>query len=105
MAANRHSLPLTQTDTALTSGAVSVLITSTAILADRAGRAEVTIVNTDATNPVYLAFSTSFGVAPTAVAVNGIKLAPGASWTSGAYTGAIAGIAVGGTVVVTVAEF
>lgn len=105
MAANRHSLATIQTDTALTSDAVSVLITSTAILADRPGRAEVTIVNTDAANPVYLAFSTVAGTAPTAIAVKGVKLAAGASWTSGAYTGAIAGIAVGGTVVVTVAEF
>jgi len=97
--------PGLKTDTAKTSGQVSVLITTTTVCQANKSRCEITIVNTDATNPVYLALNTTDGTTvPTATASNGIKLAAGASWTTDAYLGPIAAIAVGGTVVCTLAE-
>lgn len=89
---------------AKTSGSVSVTTSSTAILAANTSRRTLTIVNTDGTNPVSLAFTTSFGTAPTATANSGVKLAAGASFSIDGYSGAVAGIATGGTVVVTVLE-
>jgi len=91
---------------AQTSGSVSVLITTTTVLAQNIGRREVTIVNDNATQVVYLALNTTDGsTVPTAVASSGIRLnAAGGSWTTNAYKGAIAAISVGGTSVVTVAE-
>jgi hypothetical protein len=87
------------------SGAVSVLITSTAIASKNPGRREITICNDHATQVVYLALATDSGVAPTAVASSGIRLnAAGGSWTSNEFDGAVAGISVGGTSVVTVVE-
>lgn len=91
---------------AKTSGAVSVAVTSTPIAAKNLGRREITIVNDHATQVVYLALATDDGVAPTAVANSGIRLnAAGGSWTSNLWDGAVAGISVGGTSVVTIAEF
>lgn len=96
--------PVAQTDTATTCSTVSVGLASTPVVGSNGSRAEITIVN-DGANIVYLAFSTAQGVAPTAVANSGVRLAGGASWTSGAYNGAIAGIALTGATGVTVAEF
>jgi hypothetical protein len=102
-------------NTARTSGQVAVLITSTTVSTNYPGRSEITIVNIDATNPVFLAFAVppaTGGIPvpagpaiPTATANNGLRLAAGASWTTNNYTGPIAAIATGGTVTVTVAEF
>lgn len=89
---------------AKTCGAVSVTTSSTAILAANTSRRSVTIVN-DGSNVVYLAVTTSFGTAPTAVANSGVRLnASGGSWYQEDFSGAVAGIAVGGTSVVTVLE-
>lgn len=93
-------------DSAKTSGAVSVAVTSTPIVARNQGRQEISIVNDNATQVVYLAFETTPGGGATAVANSGVRLnAGGGSWTSNTYRGAISGISVGGTSVVTVAEF
>lgn len=87
-----------------TSGTVSVAVTSTPILSANSSRRTMTIVNTDAANPVSLSFTTSFGTAPTAVANSGVRLAAGQAFSLDGYSGAVAGIAVGGTVVVSVLE-
>lgn len=87
-----------------TSGSVSVGTSSTAILGANQSRRTLTIVNTDAANPVSLQFTTSVGTAPTAVANQGVRLAAGAAFSLDGYSGAVAGIAVGGTVVVSVLE-
>jgi hypothetical protein len=79
-------------DVAKTSGAVTVNTTTTALLAANPSRVELTIVNLDGTNPVYLVLSTVAGVAPTAT-TNGLKLPAGGSWTTTSYTGAVAAIA------------
>jgi hypothetical protein len=92
--------------TAKTSGAISVLITTTTIVPANISRRELTIVNDHATQVLYLALNTTDGsTVPTAVANAGIRLnAAGGSWTTNAYKGPVAGISVGGTSVVTVAE-
>lgn len=91
--------------TASPTNAISVGTGSTVIVGQNLGRSEITIVN-DGANIVYLQFATNENVAPTAVANQGIRLnANGGSWTSGAYRGAVAGIALTGATVVTVAEF
>lgn len=101
----RTSYPSPQTSVAKQSGGASVLVTSTVVLAANPDAVERTVVN-DSANVVYLQFSTTDGTAPTAVAGQGVRLnANGGSWTSTAYTGAVAGIAVGATSGVTVAEF
>lgn len=93
-------------DVAKASGAVNVATTSTLVAANNPSRQEITIVNDHATQVVYLAFATTPGVTPTAVASSGIRLnAAGGSYTTTSYTGAISGISVGGTSPVTVAEF
>lgn len=92
---------------AVTSGAVSVLITSTPIVSANVSRSELTIVNDHATQIVYLQLTSGAtpNTAPAAVANQGIRLnAAGGSWTTNAYKGAVAGISVGGTSVVTVVE-
>jgi hypothetical protein len=102
--ANRQAFPAVQTDTAKTSGSVSVLVASTVVAADNPQRVEITVVN-DSVNVVYLQLATVTGTAPTAVANSGIRLnANGGSWTSHSYSGPVAGIAVGGSSNVTVAE-
>jgi hypothetical protein len=92
--------------TAKTSGAISVLITTTTIVPANISRRELTIVNDHATQVLYLALNTTDGsTVPSAVANSGIRLnAAGGSWTTNAYKGPVAGISVGGTSVVTVAE-
>jgi hypothetical protein len=92
--------------TAKTCGAVSVLVTSTTVAAANISRRELTIVNDHATQVLYLALNTTDGsTVPSAVANSGIRLnAAGGSWTTNAYKGPVAGISVGGTSVVTVAE-
>ena len=85
---------------------VAVAVTSTPIVGVNLGRNEITICNDHATQVVDLQFATVETTAPTAVASQGIRLnAAGGSWTSNTYRGAIAGISVGGTSTVTVAEF
>lgn len=92
-------------DSAEISGAVSVLVTNTVVAAKHQGRQEITVVNDHATQVVYLALSTTPDVAPTAVANSGIRLNPGGgTWTSHVYRGAVAGISVGGTSVVTIVD-
>lgn len=79
--------------------AVSVLTSSTALVAANPNRREVTVCNDHATQVVYLSLG------GTAVANQGIRLnAAGGSYTTNAYTGAIAAISVGGTSPVTVTE-
>lgn len=91
-------------DIAKTSGAVSVLVTDTAVVAINVSRAELTIVN-DSANVIYLQLQTAVGVTNAAVANQGIRLnASGGSWTTQSYIGAVRAIAVGGTSVLTVAE-
>lgn len=91
---------------AKTSGAVSVLVTSTVVATKNLGRREITVTNDHATQLVYLQIATDDGTAPTAVANQGIRLnAAGGSWTSNMWKGAVAGISVGGTSVVTIIEF
>lgn len=92
-------------DVARNSGAVSVLITDTAVVADNPSREELTLVN-DGANVVYLQFPKAPGLTTAAIANNGLRLnASGGSWTTQTYTGPVRAIAVGGTSVVTVAEF
>jgi hypothetical protein len=94
------------TGQAKTSGAVSVLTTTTTVAAANQSRREITIVNDHATQLVYLALNTTDGTTvPTAVANSGIRLnAAGGSWTTNSYKGPVAGISVGGTSVVTVVD-
>lgn len=84
-----------------TNGAVSVTTSNTAIVSSNVGRQYLVIVN-DGANPVYLSLG------GTAVANSGIRLnAQGGSielTQDNLFTGAISGIAVGGTSVVTVFE-
>lgn len=106
MAKTLTSFPGPKTDTAKTSGAVTVTTSSTLIAAANSARAEITIRNIDATNFLDLAFNTTDGTStPTAVAASGLRLKAGDSWTSQAYIGPISGIANTASVVVTVAEF
>lgn len=110
MSGSRTVQPIRQSDTAFASGAVSVLTTSTVVAVNNPARAEINVVN-DGVNVVYLAFATANAsdgtpTAPTAVANSGIRLNPaGGSWSSTAYSGPVAAIAVTGTTAVTVAEF
>lgn len=67
-------------------------------------RQELTVINDDATNVVYLALQTSDS-APTPVLNSGIRLnAAGGSWTTRTFRGSVYGIAKTGTCVVTVTE-
>lgn len=97
--------PAKETNIAKTSGAVSVGTSSTTVLSANDARVEVTITN-DGTNIVYLQLNTTDGTTvPTAVASQGIRLAAsGGSWTTNAYTGPVAGIALTGATTVTVCE-
>lgn len=107
----RQAVPITKTSLAKTSGQVSVLTSSTVVAADNRARTEIIVTNDHASQVVYLAFATAEDInqvptAPTATANNGVRLnAAGGSWSSTSYTGPVAGISVGGTSVVTVAEF
>lgn len=77
---------------------VTVATTDTPILAARPARAELTICN-DGANVVYLR------LAATGSALSqGIRLAPGATYTTAAYLGPVCGIAATGATVVTVVE-
>lgn len=91
---------------AVTSGAVSALITTTTVVAANVSRRELTVVNDHATQVVYLALNTTDGTTvPTAVANSGVRLnAAGGSWTTNSYKGPVAAISVGGTSVLTVLE-
>jgi hypothetical protein len=91
--------------TAKTSGTISVGTSSTTVCAANISRRELTIVN-DGANVIYLALNTTDGsTVPTAAASNGIRLAAtGGSWTTNAYKGPVAGIALTGATAVTVAE-
>lgn len=91
-------------DVARTSTAVAVAITSTVLLAANPSRVEVTFVNLDTTNPVFLVFTTAVGVAPTAT-TSGLKLVPGAMFTTRSFTGAVAAIATTAPCNVNVSEF
>lgn len=92
-------------DSAKASGAVNVLVTSTVVAARNQGRQEITVTNDHATQVVYLALETTPNGGATAVASSGIRLNPaGGSWTSRVYRGAVAGISVGGTSAVCLAE-
>ena len=88
---------------ATTNSAVSVLVSSTKIIDVNSKRHGLVLVN-DGAYPVYL----FFGAGP-AVASSGLRLnAAGGSIqldSSSLWVGAVYGIAVGGTSVVTVAEF
>lgn len=92
---------------AKTCGAVSVATSNTVILGANTSRRTLVISN-DGSNIVYLAFSTSFGTAPTAVANSGARLAAagsaGSSITLYGFSGAVSGIALVGATVVTVLE-
>lgn len=110
-----NAFPRVQTDLAATCGFVNVGTSTTVVLGNNPGRAEVTVVN-DGANVVYLQLATAYATpapfagdqvpaAPTAVLNQGIRLnATGGSWTSKAYTGPLAGIAVTGATNVTVTE-
>lgn len=89
---------------ALVSDAVTVAVTDTAVVGQHEGRTELTLQNNDATNPVWLRLRTSPGTTPVAVANKGIKLLPGASWTTRTYRGPVNAIATGGSVVVLVTD-
>lgn len=91
---------------AVTSGAVSALITTTTVVNANISRRELTVVNDHATQVVYLALNTTDGsTVPAAVANSGVRLnAAGGSWTTNAYKGPVAAISVGGTSVLTVLE-
>lgn len=111
--ATRIAQPIVQSNVAKQSGAVSVGTGSTVIAGNNPSRAEITVVN-DGANIVYLQLATvedatgataGQPTAPTAVASQGIRLnASGGSWTSNAYTGPVAGIALTGATVCTVVE-
>lgn len=88
---------------AKTSAAVSVLVTSTALVSRNIDRCELTVVNLDATNPIFLILETVEGTNPTAT-TSGLRLGPGGSWTTTSFTGAVAAIATGGTVSTNVTE-
>jgi hypothetical protein len=81
-----------RSDIAKTSGSVSVATSSTVVAADNPGRASITITNDHASQVVYLAFATTPGTNPTAVANSGARLPAGSTFTTQAYTGPIAGI-------------
>jgi hypothetical protein len=90
-------------DTAKTSDNVTVTTSTTAIVAANSNRHELILTN-DGTNVVYLALATSLS-APTAVANKGIRLNPGGGcYQTDSFTGAVAGIASGGSSVVCVTE-
>ena len=79
--------------------AVSVGAASTVVAAANPDRAEITIQNDHATQVVYLKLG------GTAEANKGLRLnAAGGSWTSQAYTGAVAAIATGAATGVLVTE-
>jgi hypothetical protein len=90
---------------AKTSGAVSVATTTTTVVQANVGRRELTITN-DGANVIYLALNTGDGTTvPAAVANSGVRLAAtGGSWTTNAYKGPVAGIALTGATVVTVID-
>lgn len=88
------------------SGTVTAAATSTAIAGDNAGRSEITVVNDDAAQIVYLKLATARGVAPTAVVGQGVRLnAAGGSWSSNRWKGAVAAIASGAGAALTISEF
>jgi hypothetical protein len=111
--AHRNSQPIAQSNVAKQSGAVSVLTTTTVVAGNNPARSEITVTN-DGANIVYLQLATAEDAtgatagnptAPTAVASQGIRLAAsGGSWTSQAYTGPVAGIALTGATTVTIVE-
>lgn len=88
------------------SGTATVGTASAVAATENIGRREITIVNDHATNILYLQLATTGGVAPTAVAGQGIRLnAAGGSWTSNAWDGAVAVIASGAGTNYTIIEF
>lgn len=96
---NRQAVPVVQTDTATAgAGTATVAITDGALLAANSGRVEMTFTNTDATNFICLALGT------TAALLSGVYLAPKASYTTRAYTGAVRAIASTAPCVVAYAE-
>lgn len=94
----RNAEPVLQTDTA-TCSSVSALVTDTVLLATNQQRVEVVISNLDVTNFVIICPGTA-----AATLTTGIKLAPGAMWTSRAFTGPLRVIASTGTCVLGVVE-
>lgn len=72
---------------------------STVVAAANRDRAEITICN-DGANIVYLRLAGTGATANQGIRLN----ANGGSWTSGAYTGAVCGIAMTAATVVTVSE-
>lgn len=90
---------------AKTSGQVSVATSTTTVCQANISRRELTITN-DGANIIYLMLNTTDGsTVPTATANNGIRLAAtGGSWTTNAYKGPVAGIALTGATVVTIAD-
>ena len=97
--------PPARTNIAKASTSVSVATSSTTVLQANDARVELTITN-DGANVVYLLLNTTDGTTvPTATASNGIRLAAsGGSWTTNAYTGPVAGIALTGATTVCVSE-
>lgn len=88
------------------SGAVTAGAASTPIAGDNAGRNEITVVNDDATQVVYLKLALSRGVVPTAVVGQGIRLnAAGGAWSSNCWRGAVSAIANGAGASLTISEF
>ena len=88
------------------SGAVTAGVADAALRPEDAGRVEITIVNTHATQGAYLQLPDQRGVAKAAVVGEGIYLAPaGGSWTSNTWKGAVRCIATGATTVLTVVDF
>src|SRR6266446_7891963 len=97
-------------DFARVSGAVSVLVTDTLVLATNPSRMEFTVVN-DSANIIYLQLQkapTVAGQATTstaAVASQGIRLnASGGTYTTQTFKGEVRAIALTGTSVLTVVE-
>lgn len=95
----RETHPVRRTDSAnVPFGSASIGGTSAWVVSPNPQRVEVTICNDHATQVAYLALGT------VAALNGGIRLAPGQSYTTGAYTGAIAAIATGAATVLTYAE-
>lgn len=93
-----------RTSVAQFSGTVTAAVASTAVRPANPDRIELVVVN-DGDDPVYLQLATSDGVAPTAAVGQGLRLnAGGGSWSTTTYTGAVAAIADGAPVDLTVCE-
>lgn len=91
--------------TALQSTGSNVGTSSAPAASEFPGRAEIVIVNTHATQGLYVQLATTRGTAPTAVSGQGIYLSPnGGSWSSTVYKGPVAVIGTGAATTYTITE-